>query len=270
MERLLSGGRRVGKPFTAHICARRCARSGRRRLAAARRCDDGCRSVRGNGASGKSARQCAVRPCRTARLFAAGRGILEPGLTLREARIEAPLCLPARLLVRMTDLQQSDAAYIPRRRAARDERAGNAGGGRLRRLRACCVWDDARYSMAARVFCLWQSISGSDGCTPGPRPVSARAAARAIRPGACLQAAADAANAVLRARGCCADESRFLFAIGCARQERPLLDASAQWPLSGGDDPCILRPPRRCRPASSFAVQMYLKLRRTAAYRSPR
>ena len=39
----------------------------------------------------------------------------------------------------------------------------------------------------------------------------------------------------LRARGCCADESRFLFAIGCARQERPcLLDASAQWPLSEG------------------------------------
>ena len=62
-----------------------------------------------------------------------------------------------------------------------------------------------------------------------------RAAARVIRPGACLQAAVDAANAVLRARGCCADESRFLFAIGCARQERPcLLDASAQWPLSEG------------------------------------
>ena len=85
-------------------------------------------------------------------------------------------------------------------------------------LRACCVWDDARYSMAARVFCLGSQFPAPMDALWAAACEAQRAAARAIRPGACLQAAADAANAVLRARGCCADESRFLFAIGCARQ----------------------------------------------------
>ena len=89
--------------------------------------------------------------------------------------------------------------------------------------------------MAARVFCLDSQFPAPMDALWAAACEAQRAAVRVIRPGACLQAAADAANAVLRARGCCADESRFLFAIGCARQERPcLLDASAQWPLSEG------------------------------------
>ena len=235
MERLLSGGRRVGTVHGAYM---------RTSLRTFWTQTLGCELVDVT----LEAEQCgAVLPAereamrrasvQTARLFAAAQGILEPWLTLREARIELRRCAYRLGCFGADDgISSSLTLHIfpgggpPETNGRETLEAGDCVG-----LRACCVWDDARYSMAARVFCLGSQFPAPMDALWAAACDAQRAAARALRPGACLQTAADAANAVLRAHGCCADESRLLFAIGCARQERPyLLDASAQWPLPEG------------------------------------
>lgn len=236
MERLLSGGRRVGTVHGAYMRTSLCTfwtQTLGCELVDVTMDADRC------GATAFPAEREAMRRAsvQTARLFAAAQGILEPGLTLREARIELRRCAYRLGCFGADDgISSSLTLHIfpgggpPETNGRETLEAGDCVG-----LRACCVWDDARYSMAARVFCLGSQFPAPMDALWAAACEAQRAAARAIRPGACLQAAADAANAVLRARGCCADESRFLFAIGCARQERPcLLDASAQWPLSEG------------------------------------
>ena len=236
MERLLSGGRRVGTVHGAYM---------RTSLHTFWTQTLGCELVDVTmdaercGAAALPAEREAMRRAsvQTARLFAAAQGILEPGLTLREARIELRRCAYRLGCFGADDgISSSLTLHIfpgggpPETNGRETLEAGDCVG-----FRACCVWDDARYSMAARVFCLDSQFPAPMDALWAAACEAQRAAVRVIRPGACLQAAADAANAVLRARGCCADESRFLFAIGCARQERPcLLDASAQWPLSEG------------------------------------
>lgn len=235
MERLLSGSRRVG---TIHGTRMRTS------LHTFWTQTLGCELVdvtmdaeRCKAAAFPAEREAMRRASvQTARLFAAAQGILEPGLTLREARIELRRCAYRLGCFGADDgISSSLTLHVfpgggPPETERETLEADDCVG-----LRTCCVWDDARYSFAARIFCLSSRLPAQMDALWSAACEAQRAAVQMIRPGVSLQTAADAANAALCMRGCCADESRFLFAIGCARQERPyLLDASAQWPLQEG------------------------------------
>lgn len=233
MERLLSDGRRIG---TVHGTRMRTSlRTFWMQTLGCELVDVTMDAERCKAAALPAEREAMRRASvQTARLFAAAQGILKPGLTLREARIELRRCAYRLGCFGADDgISSGLTLYVfpdggqPEIDGRETLEAGDCVG-----LRACCIWDDARYSMAARAFCLSSQFPASMDALWAAACEAQRAAVRAIRPGVSLQTAANVANDVLRAHGCRTDESRFLFAIGCARQERPyLLDASAQWPL---------------------------------------
>lgn len=168
----------------------------------------------------------------TARLLSSAQGIFELGLTLREACVELRRCAYRLGCFGADDGISSGLSLQVYPGENTQEHENVLHESDCIGLHTCCVWDDARYSIGARVFALDKELPAALRTLWNAACEAQRAAAHAIRPGVSLQTVADVANKVLCAHGCCTDPSRFLFAIGCARQERPfLLDESEAWPL---------------------------------------
>ncbi len=97
------------------------------------------------------------------------------------------------------------------------------------------IGPNAVYAMCARSFLLGDAPAAETQALWETAVGAQQAAAAALRPGATVKAAAEAANSYLRTHGAAEDVSAFIHAVGYGMDERPRLwDDSENMPLQAG------------------------------------